>query len=98
MAVRVDETGDDAAPSGIDHGVGLDVEPPAHGRDLAVGDHDAVAVEERARDVPRHDQPDVLDERPHLSLFALSLPALASPLEASVSARTASLYGQVGPA
>jgi hypothetical protein len=76
MAVGVDEPGNDRAALGVDHGVGIRVEPPAGRGDLPVGDHDAVGVEERAGDIARDDQADILDQRLH----ALLVPPSPCPL------------------
>src|SRR5215813_10816169 len=76
MAVRVDEAGNDRAAPSVDHRVGVDVEAAPHGGDGAVGHHDAVAVQQRARDVAGDDGADVFDEYLHLEsllLFLLSL-------------------------
>src|SRR5215467_2112781 len=76
MAVRVDEAGNDRAAQSVDHRVGVDVEAAPHGGDGAVGHHDAVAVQQRARDVAGDDGADVFDEYLHLEsllLFLLSL-------------------------
>ena len=74
MAVGVDQPGNDGAALGVYDRVGVAVEPLAYGRDLAVGDHDAVAVDEGCGDVPRYDQPNIPNEHLHQSPSPYPLP------------------------
>src|SRR5216683_527589 len=71
VTVRIDEPGDHRAALGVDDGVGLIFEPGAHGRYPAVCDGDAIALEERALDVTRDDQTDILDQRLHATVMNL---------------------------
>jgi len=63
--MRIDEPRDHRAALGVDDGVGLILEPLPHGDDPTVGDGDAVALDERALDVARDDQADILDQSLH---------------------------------
>src|SRR5262245_39386767 len=65
MAVRVDETGNHRGAVRVDHRVGIAVEAPPDGDELALLDHERVTVEERPLDVSRYDLADALDEGAH---------------------------------
>ena len=65
MAVGVDEARNDRGPRRVDDGVGVAVEAAPHRGDPPIVDRDGVAVEQRKRDVARHDLSDVHDERLH---------------------------------
>src|SRR6058998_2080196 len=69
--VGVDEARQHRRPMGVDHGVRVVVEPAAEPDDRSVPDHQRVAVQERAPDVPAHELADVSNERLHTLRYAL---------------------------
>src|SRR3989441_1888597 len=69
--VGVDEARQHRRPMGVDHGVRVVVEPAAEPNDRSVPDHQRVAVQERAPDVPAHELADVSNERLHTLRYAL---------------------------